>query len=76
MLRVLRAFFPAVFAAYVLASLLATQVVLQDLVAMGVEVDFETRLRASLHDLLGLASTYLLLVFFYTLQTLLLLLPQ
>lgn len=59
----LKAFFPAVFAAYVLASLLATQVVLQDLVAMGVEVDFETRLRASLHDLLGLASTYLLLVF-------------
>lgn len=62
MLRVLKAFFPAVFAAYVLASLLATQVILHDLVDMGVEVDLETRLRASLHDLLGLASTYLLLV--------------
>lgn len=62
MLRVLKAFFPAVLVAYLLASLFATQVVLQDLVAMGVEVAWRTRLHASLHDLLGLATTYLLLV--------------
>ena len=64
MLRVLKAFFPAVVITYILAALLATQVVLQDLVAMGVAVDIGTRVHASLHDLLGLATSYLLLILF------------
>lgn len=62
MIRVLKAFFPAVILAYVLGCLLATQVVLGNLAAMGVEVSLATRLATSLHDLLGMASSYLLLI--------------
>lgn len=62
MVRVLKAFFPAVITAYVLGSLLATQVVLGNLAALGVDVDMATRLDASLHDLLGMASSYLPLI--------------
>lgn len=61
MIRVLKAFFPAVIAAYVAGSLLATQVVLGNLGDMGVEVTLSTRLQASLHDLLGMPA-YLLLI--------------
>lgn len=61
MIRVLKAFFPAVIAAYVVGSLLATQVVLGNLGDMGVEVTLSTRLQASLHDLLGMPA-YLLLI--------------
>ncbi len=61
MIRVLKAFFPAVIAAYVLGSLLATQVVLGNLADMGVDISLTTRLQASLHDLLGMPA-YLLLI--------------
>lgn len=61
MIRVLKAFFPAVIVAYVLGCLLATQVVLGNLGEMGVEVSMATRLQASLHDLLGMTA-YLLLI--------------
>ncbi len=61
MIRVLKAFFPAVIAAYVLGCLLATQVVLGNLAGMGVDISLATRLQASLHDLLGMTA-YLLLI--------------
>jgi len=61
MIRVLKAFFPAVIAAYILGCLFATQVVLANLAAMGVEVSLATRAQASLHDLLGMTA-YLLLI--------------
>tara|TARA_R110001599_G_scaffold8651_5_gene42008 strand:- start:43073 stop:43516 length:444 start_codon:yes stop_codon:yes gene_type:complete len=61
MIRVLKAFFPAVLLAYVTASLLATQTVLANLGDMGVVVPLTVRLEASLHDLLGMIA-YLLLI--------------
>jgi hypothetical protein len=61
MIRVLKAFFPAVIVAYILGCLFATQVVLANLAAMGVEVSLATRAQASLHDLLGMTA-YLLLI--------------
>ncbi|MEQ9463778.1 MAG: hypothetical protein RJQ10_08960 [Haliea sp.] len=61
MIRVLKAFFPAVIAAYVLGCLLATQVVLGNLADMGVDISLTTRLQASLHDVLGMTA-YLLLI--------------
>lgn len=62
MLRVLKAYVAAVFIAYLLASLAATQVVLWHVSAMGVGVSLADRLSASVHDLLGLASSYLVLI--------------
>lgn len=62
MLRVLKAFFPAVLLTYVLASILSTQVILGNLQGMGVDVSGAVRLSTTFHDLLGLASSYLLLI--------------
>lgn len=62
MLRVLKAYVASVFIAYLLASVAATQVVLSQVSAMGVGVSPADRLSASLHDLLGLASSYLVLI--------------
>lgn len=62
MLRVLKAYIAAVFIAYMLASVAASQVILAQLTAMGVAVSVTDRLSASLHDLLGLASSYLVLI--------------
>ena len=61
MIRVLKAFFPAVLLAYAVASLLATQTVLANLGDLGVPVPMAVRLEASLHDLLGMTA-YLLLI--------------
>jgi hypothetical protein len=63
MLRVLKAFFPAVILTYVVASILSTQIVLGNLQAMGVEVSGMVRLSTTFHDLVGLSSSYLLLIF-------------
>jgi hypothetical protein len=62
MLRVLKAFFPAVIVAYVLAAILVTQFNLGSLQSMGVPVSMADRLGATFHDLVGLASSYLLLI--------------
>ncbi len=48
--------------AYVLGSVFATQFILANVAAMGPEVDLAVRLQATGHDLVGLASSYLLLV--------------
>jgi len=62
MLRVLKAFFPAVILTYVLASILSTQIILGNLQGMGVDVSGMVRLSTTFHDLLGLTSSYLVLI--------------
>ncbi len=62
MVRVLKAFFPAVLLAYVLASILFTQFNLATLQTMGSEVTMGVRLDTTFEDLIGMASSYLLLI--------------
>ena len=62
MRRALLAFFPAVFGAYLLGSLLATQVILARLRDMGMPVTLREHLHASWHDVLGLTGNYLPLI--------------
>lgn len=62
MLRVMKAYFPAVLLAYVLGSVVATQFILSRVASMGVAVSPVDRFSASVHDLLGLASSYLVLI--------------
>ncbi len=62
MLRVLKAFVPAVLFTYVLASILSTQFILGSLQNMGVDVSAMVRFSTTLHDLLGLSTSYLILI--------------
>ena len=62
MLRVLKAFFPALLLTYVVAAVLATSSVMSSLRGMGVEVSAATQMQATWHDLLGMAPSYLLLI--------------
>ena len=62
MLRLAKAFFPAVIAAYLLASVIFTQMTLATVQSFGLEVSFTQRLAATWHDILGMASSYLLLL--------------
>jgi hypothetical protein len=62
MQRVLKAFFPAVILAFVLASVLFTQFNLANLQAMGQEVSMGVRIATTFDDLIGMASSYLLLI--------------
>lgn len=48
--------------AYVLGSIIATQFILANVAELGPEVDMATRLSATGHDLVGLSSSYLLLI--------------
>lgn len=59
MRRAIISFFPAVIGAYVVGSIISTQVILAKVEAMGMPVMFRDRLRATGHDLLGLATSYL-----------------
>ena len=62
MLRVIKAFFPAVLVAYLLACILFTQTILAAVQSFGLEVSMADRLAATWHDILGMASSYLLLI--------------
>ncbi len=62
MLRVLRAFFSAVILAYVVAVFNGTQGVLNNIAAMGMPVSMADRMGAVLHDLIGMAASYLPLI--------------
>ena len=62
MLRVIKAFFPAVIIAYVLASALVTQSVLASVISFGLPVDPLVRLQTTLQDLVGMATSYLPLI--------------
>jgi len=62
MLRVLKAFFFAVLLTYALASVMATLSVLGNLQSMGVDVSVAVALRTAIHDMVGLSSSYLVLI--------------
>ncbi|MEM1401980.1 MAG: hypothetical protein AAGG55_01505 [Pseudomonadota bacterium] len=59
MLRSVIAFFPAVISAYLIGSVLATQVILAEVASLGLPITLRDRLHATGHDVLGLATSYL-----------------
>jgi hypothetical protein len=59
MLRAVIVLIPAVLGAYLLGSVIATQVILARLQAMAIPVTLSDRLHASWHDIQGLATSYL-----------------
>jgi hypothetical protein len=63
MARVLKAFFPAVLLAYILASILFTQTILAAVQSMGLDVSMGIRLGTTFDDMIGMTSSYLLLIF-------------
>ena len=62
MLRVFWGFVFAAMLTYVLASIFSTQIILANVAALGLDVELAVRLHATLHDVIGMASTYLPLV--------------
>jgi hypothetical protein len=62
MIQVLKAFMAAVLLTYVLGSIFSTQVVLSSLQVMGIDVAIAVRISATFQDLLGLTSSYLILI--------------
>ena len=62
MLNALKAFVPAVLVTFGLASIFSTQGNLARVQAMGLDVDLGTRVTTSLQDIVGMASSYLLLI--------------
>jgi hypothetical protein len=62
MMKVVMAYSGAVLAAFVTASVLATQIILGNVAAMGMDVTLGVRLHATLHDIVGLSLTYLPLI--------------
>lgn len=59
MTRRIGAFVCAVLVTYLAGSALSTQMILHEVSSFGVPVDFATRIGATLHDIAGLAVTYL-----------------
>lgn len=51
-------FFIAVFCTFLLASLFHTQFVLHELVSLGIVIEFDTRISASIDDFVGLIPLY------------------
>ena len=62
MIRRIGAFFGAALAAYILGALVSTQMILAEVAALGLPVPAGVRASATLHDLAGMAATYLPLV--------------
>ncbi len=62
MLRIVAAYLVAVVAAFVVGSVFVTQFNLARVAGMGLDISTGVRLQATLHDLLGLAATYLPMV--------------
>jgi hypothetical protein len=60
--NVLKAFVVATILAFVLASVLSTQMILANVQSMGLDVPMGVRLTTTFQDLLGMASSYLLLI--------------
>lgn len=58
MIRSIGAFLVAVLVAYLIGAALATQHVLGSLTTMGMNIDFGIWVHATLHDLIGMFSTY------------------
>jgi MFS family permease len=61
-INVLKAFIPATILAFVLASVLSTQMILANVQAMGLDVSMGVRLNTTFQDLIGMASSYLILI--------------
>lgn len=62
MIRSILAFWVAVLVTYLIAAALATQHVLGALTDMGMNIDFGVWMSATLHDLVGMAPTYVPLI--------------
>jgi hypothetical protein len=62
MMRAIKAFIPAVLLAYLLASVISTQLTLSQVQAMGLDVTLGTRLATTFEDMAGMASSYLPLI--------------
>ena len=62
MIRRVTAFAAAVLATYVLAAVASTQTMLGEVAALGLPVSFGNRTAATLHDLAGMAMSYLPLI--------------
>lgn len=62
MIKRIGAFVGAVLAAYIPAALVSTQMVLAEVAALGLPISAGVRASATLHDLIGMATTYLPLV--------------
>jgi len=62
MIQVLKAFLAAVLLTYVIGSIFSTQVILASLQDMGVDVAMAVRMSAIFQDLVGLTSSYLVLI--------------
>ncbi len=62
MVNVLKAFIAATVLTFVLASVHSTQVILANVQSMGLEVPMGVRLTTTFQDLLGMASSYLVLI--------------
>lgn len=62
MIKTLKAFIPATLLAFVLASVLSTQMILANVQAMGLDVSMGVRFATTLQDLVGMASSYLILI--------------
>lgn len=58
MLKGLIALFPATLGAYLVGTVIATQVILAKVQELGLPVTFRDRLGASGHDILGMTSSY------------------
>lgn len=61
-IRSIGAFIVAILATYLIGAALATQHVLAQLTSMGMNIDFGIWAHTTLHDLIGMAGTYLPLI--------------
>ena len=62
MIHAIKAFFPAVLLAYLLASVLVTQANLAAIQSLGLDVSIGIRMRTTLQDFIGMATSYLILI--------------
>ena len=62
MINIITAFVAATLAAFLAGSMLATQFILANVSAMGMEVTAGVRLQSTLHDIAGLSTSYLPMV--------------
>ncbi len=62
MIKIITAFVAATLAAFLAGSMLATQFILANVSAMGMEVTAGVRLQSTLHDIAGLSTSYLPMV--------------
>ena len=62
MIRRIAAFAAGVLATYIVAAIVSTQMILGEVAGLGMPVSFGDRAAATLHDLAGMAMTYLPLI--------------